>query len=47
VDLRIFGKKEAYKGRRMAVTLAEGSNIKQARARALAASKLIKVKLRK
>lgn len=47
VDIRVFGKEEAYKGRRMAVTLAEGSSVKQARQRALAASKLMKVKLKK
>jgi phosphoribosylglycinamide formyltransferase 2 len=46
VDVRLFGKEQAYKGRRMAVTLARAKTVKMARARALGASKLMKVKMK-
>jgi phosphoribosylglycinamide formyltransferase 2 len=46
VDVRVFGKEQAYKGRRMAVTLARAKTVKMARARALGASKLMKVKMK-
>jgi phosphoribosylglycinamide formyltransferase 2 len=44
-DIRLFGKPEAFKKRRMGVALANGKNTDEARARAkLAASKVIPVK---
>ena len=44
-DIRLFGKPEAFKKRRMGVALANGKDIDEARARAkLAASKVIPVK---
>ena len=45
-DIRLFGKPEAFKKRRMGVALANGKDTDEARARAkLAASKVIPVKL--
>ena len=45
-DIRLFGKPEAFKKRRMGVALANGKNTDEARARAkLAASKVIPVKV--
>jgi phosphoribosylglycinamide formyltransferase 2 len=44
-DIRLFGKPEAFKKRRMGVALANGKDTDEARARAkLAASKVIPVK---
>jgi len=47
VDVRVFGKEQAYKGRRMAVTLARGNTVELARTRALASSKMLKVRIKK
>ena len=44
-DIRLFGKPESFKRRRMGVALANGKDTDEARARAkLAASKVIPVK---
>jgi phosphoribosylglycinamide formyltransferase 2 len=42
VDLRLFGKPEAFKKRRMGVALARGANTEDARARAKKAASLVK-----
>ncbi len=44
VDLRIFAKPQAYKGRRMAVALAKGSSVNNARKKALKASKEVSIR---
>lgn len=44
VDVRIFGKPEAYKNRRMAVTLAKASTVNAARKKAKEAAAKIKIK---
>ena len=41
-DLRLFGKPEAYKKRRMGVALARGRDIDEARARAKACASLVR-----
>ena len=40
-DLRLFGKPDAYKKRRMGVALARGDDIEQARARAQTCARLV------
>lgn len=44
VDLWIFAKPQAYKGRRMAVALAKGSSVNNARKKALKASKEVSIR---
>ncbi len=44
VDLRIFAKPQAYKGRRMAVALAKGSSVNNARKKALKASEEVSIR---
>jgi len=45
-DIRLFGKPESFKKRRMGVALANGKDTDEARARAkLSASKVVPVKL--
>ncbi len=43
VDIRVFGKPVTYPGRRMAVVLATGSNVDEAREKARRAAKLLRV----
>ena len=46
VDIRIFGKPESFKKRRMGVILATGSNIDEAKSKAQKAKSLLSVKLK-
>ena len=46
VDVRLFGKPQSFKRRRMGVVLAEGTNISEARASAQQAQRLIKIKVK-
>ena len=46
VDVRIFGKPESYKKRRMGVILAEADNIDDAKAKAKKAQSLVQIKFK-
>ena len=46
VDIRIFGKPESFKKRRMGVILSTGKSIEEAKSKAREAKSLIRVKLK-